>query len=280
MSQVRSFECTKYDIKEGQNEIMKDSHLKRIKRSESGNPMEDEWVETSTLGEKLPDQIIEEVPMRSIILERNTKESFDRFSKQVPEIKNEIKDTRKFLEELNEHVLEKRSEIKNFQERNQRFDEEIAKLKYEITQPKFNLSKSGVNESKVTKLQNQLDTLQIEHKKIKTKIEHFSNQLVRAQYDLSLKTEQMQDIEHELKRLENVEMAKQKNTDEGQALELIKKELNEIKNNKDSEKIFNGINDVVEQLKTKNELTVKEISTVKNEIKQLRQKYEEIIKQI
>ena len=50
------------------------------------------------------------------------------------------------------------------------------------------------------KLKNKLEILQKERKRIKVNIEHFSNQLQKAQVDLSFKTEQMKDIEIELKR--------------------------------------------------------------------------------
>ena len=44
-----------------------------IKKSETGVAEEDEWEEIPTLGEKMEDQFIEDVPERSVIIERTHK---------------------------------------------------------------------------------------------------------------------------------------------------------------------------------------------------------------
>jgi len=68
---------------------MLEKHLKRIKKSESGNAEEDEWIEVSELGKKLPQQIIEDVPDRSIIVERQNRDHIDNYEKTAPKMKTE-----------------------------------------------------------------------------------------------------------------------------------------------------------------------------------------------
>ena len=56
---------------------MLEKHLKRIKKAETGIAEEDEWEEIPTLGQKIDDQILEEVPDRSIEVKREHKSNLE-----------------------------------------------------------------------------------------------------------------------------------------------------------------------------------------------------------
>ena len=52
---------------------MFEKHIRRIKKAETGDAQEDDWEEIPTLGQKMEEQIIEEVPDRSITIQRTQK---------------------------------------------------------------------------------------------------------------------------------------------------------------------------------------------------------------
>jgi chromosome segregation ATPase len=259
---------------------MRHVHLKRIKKSESGNPIEDEWIEIPNLGERLPEQIIPDVLHRTIMLEEDKKGSLERVTKNSPQIKDQIQNLSQYIKLVNTHVKEKKSELKDFQERTKRFDQEIASLKPQSIGFKFDLTKLNYKEDKVKKLQDELETLQKARQEIKTKIQHFTNQLANAQQELNLKSEQIEDIALELKRLEKKEILKNKIDSEEQALDVIKRELSFIGNIDESRKIFGAVNALVDLLKSKNQTTLNELQLVKEELKELKIKYEELISKL
>ena len=90
---------------------MLEKHLKRIKKSESGNPEEDEWIEVTELGKKLPQQILEDIPDRSIIVERQNKDHIDHYEKAAPKLKDQFSNTAQYAKLVKKHVTDKKKMI-------------------------------------------------------------------------------------------------------------------------------------------------------------------------
>ena len=63
---------------------MQEKHLKRIKKSDTGNTEEDEWEEIPTLGQKIDDQLLEEIPDRTIRVEKEHWTNIDAYDKDAP----------------------------------------------------------------------------------------------------------------------------------------------------------------------------------------------------
>ena len=78
--------------------ILIEKHLKRIKKSETGNPADEEWAEVTTLSEKthedeqtrsaslgakLPQQIMEDIPDRSVIIQRKKTDNIEKYENDL-----------------------------------------------------------------------------------------------------------------------------------------------------------------------------------------------------
>jgi chromosome segregation ATPase len=258
---------------------MLERHLKRIKKSESGNPEEDIWEEVTTLGEKLPEQILEPVPDRSIIVERQKKDNIEKYEEDAPRLKDQFKNIAQFAKFVKKDIQDKKTNFEKFTEEKKQFDKQIATLQPKRTH-RFDLSKLNFKENKVEILKNELEILSQERDEIKRSIEHFTNQLNQSQTELSFKIEQMEDIELELKRIEKKEILRKKLSTEEEALNVIKKELSYVGNIEQTQKIFGTVNTIVDLLKSKNQSTQNELNLVKKEFQGLKEKYEKLMSQI
>src|SRR3989337_3010128 len=105
---------------------MLEKHLKRIKKAESGLTEEDEWTEIPTLGQKLEDQIIEEVPDRSVIVKRINRNNLESYEEDAPKIKDAFSNTAQYTNLVRQYVEEKKSGFDKFKKDYERFDKEIS----------------------------------------------------------------------------------------------------------------------------------------------------------
>lgn len=259
---------------------MLEKHLKRIKKAETGNPVEDEWIEIPTLGQKIADQIVEEVTDRSIKVEKIKKSNYEEFEKDSPKIKDEFSNTAQYFKLAKKLVEEKKIHFDNFKKDKERFDKEISILNPKKPEIKFDLNKFDYKEVKIAKLKHELTTLQTEREEIKSKINYFKNQIEQAQSELSFKVDQIDEIKLELQRLEKKEALQNKIKTEQEAVDIIKKELQVIGNVSESKKIFHTVNTLVELLNEKNKATVNELKSVKDEFNELQRKYNELMSKL
>jgi len=141
---------------------------------------------------------------------------------------------------------------------------------------------NGLNykEVKVIKLKQELDSLETERQEIKSKIIHFTNQIKQAQTEFDFKVEQIEDIKFELKRLEKKESLQQKIHTEQEAIDLIKQELKVIGDVKESKRVHRTVNTLVDLLNSKNQITINELNSVKDEFSKLQIKYIELMSKL
>ena len=258
---------------------MIEKHLKRIKESESGNPDEDEWVEVTELGKKLPQQVLEDVPDRSIIVERQNKDHIENYEKAAPKLKDQFSNTAQYAKLVKKHVTDKKNNFQKFKKDVKKFDQQVEALKPK-RKLEFDLDKLNYKENKVENLKAELEILTEERDEIKHTIMHFTNQLKKAESELSFKVEQMEDIKLELKRLEKKEILQNKIKTEEDAIAVIQKELSYVGNPEQSRKIFGTVNTLVELLNSKNKSTQNELNQVRKDFEALKQKYEKIMSQL
>ena len=259
---------------------MLEKHLKRIKKAESGLTEEDEWEEIPTLGQKLEDQIIAEVPDRSVIIERINKKNLDAYEEDAPKVKDAFSNTAQYTNLVRQYVEEKKSSFDKFKKDSERFDKEISILNPPKQEIKFDLNKLDYKEIKVTKLKQELVNLETEREEIKNNLIHFKNQINQAQSELNFKVEQIDDIELELHRLEKKEALQNKIKTEQEAIDIIKKELARVGDLNESRRIFRTVNVLVDLLNEKNKITLSELNSVKAEFRELQKKYAEIMSKL
>lgn len=258
---------------------MLEKHLRRIKKADSGNTEEDEWVEIPSLGQKIDDQILEEVPDRTIEVKKIKKSNIDAYLQDAPKLKDEFTNTAQYFELVKKHLEEKNHSFKNFKKDNERFDKEIEVLKPK--KPiKFDISKLDYKEIKVAKLKHELTQLETERQEIKNMITYFDNQIKYAQQEFDFKVEQIEDIKLELQRIEKKEALHRKINTEQDAINIIKQELKSIGNLEESQKVFRTVNTLVDLLDSKNKITLDELNSVKNEFAELQKKYAELMKKL
>ncbi len=274
---------------------MIEKHLKRIKKSESGNPADDEWAEVTaisekipqederaevtSLGEKLPQQIMEDVLDRSIIIQRKKTDNIEKYEKDAPKLKDLFKNTAQYTKSVQKHISEKKSNFEKFKKQTEDFDRQISTLKPERKHT-FDLSKLNYKENNVEIIKNDLEILTNERQQVKKNIIHFTNQIEEANSELNFKVEQIEDIQHELRRLEKKEILQNKIKTEEEALQIIKKEISYVGNVEQTKKVYNTINTIVNLLKSKNRSTQNELNDVKREFKILKENYEKLMREL
>ena len=177
-------------------------------------------------------------------------------------------------------VQEKESEFEKFKQDGVKFDKQISSLKPRKPEINFDLDKLDYKEIKVTQLKQELNILEEERGIIRNNITHFSNQINQAQSELSFKVEQIDEIKLELSRLEKKQALQDPIKTEQDAIEVIKQELQTVGNVEESKRIFRTVNTLVDLLKSKNELTVKELKSVKDEFRELQNKYVELMSKL
>ena len=259
---------------------MLEKHLKRIKKAESGLTEEDEWEEIPTLGQKLDDQIIEEIPDRTVIIERKKKNNLDSYEEDSPKVKDAFSNTAQYANLVRQYVEEKKSSFDKFKKDSERFDKEISILNPPKQEIKFDLNKLDYKEIKVTKLKQELVNLETEREEIKNNLIHFKNQINQAQLEYDFKVEQIDDIELELHRLEKKEALQNKIKTEQEAIDIIKKELARGGDLNESRRIFRTVNVLVDLVNEKNKVTLNELNSVKAELRELQKKYVEVMSKL
>lgn len=259
---------------------MLEKHLKRIKKAESGITEEDEWEEIPTLGQKLEDQIIDEVPDRSVIVSRINKNNLDSYEEDVPKVKDAFSNTVQYANLVRQYVEEKKLGYDKFKKDYERFDKEISLLNPPKQEIKFDIKKSDIKNIKVEKLKQELVHLETQREEIKNNLNHFKNQINQAQLEYNFKVEQIDDIELELHRLEKKEALQNKIKTEQEAIEIIKKELDRRGDLNESKRIFRTVNILVDLLNEKNKITLNELNSVKDEFKELQKKYIEVMSKL
>ncbi len=263
-----------------QNNMMLEKHLRRIKKAETGVSEEDEWEEIPTLGQKIEDQLIEEVPDRSVRIERTKKSNLELYEEDSPKIKDDFHNAAQYIKLVKNHVQEKKSEFEKFKQDKEKFDKQISTLKPKKPIINFDLDRLDYKEVKVSQLKQELSILEEERETIRNNILHFNNQIKHAQSELSFKVEQIDEIKLELSRLEKKEALQKPIKTEQEAIDIIKQELEIIGNVEESKRISRTVNTLVDLLKSKNELTVKELKTVKEEFRELQAKYIELMSKL
>ncbi len=259
---------------------MREKHLKRIKKAETGNTEEDVWDEIPTLGQKIDDQILEEVPDRSIAIKREHRSNIDEYEKDAPKIKDDFSNTAQYFKVVKKHIEEKNLDFKKFKKDKERFDKEIEFLKPKKYEMKFDKNNLKYKDVKVSKLKQELVQLDTERQEIKTMIIHFNNQVQQVQTEFDFKVEQIEDIKLELQRLVKKEALQQKINTEQDAIDVIKQELDVVGSAEDSKRIFRTVNTVVDLLNSKNQITVDELNSVKKEFVELQKKYIELMSKL
>lgn len=259
---------------------MLEKHLRRIKKAETGNSNEDEWEEIPTVGQKIDDQLIEEVPDRTVRIERTKKTNLESFEENSPKIKDDFHNASQYVKLIKNHVQEKKSEFEKFKHDKETFDRQISTLKPRKPVINFDLNKLDYKQVKVSQLKQELGILEEQRETIRNNILHFNNQINQAQSELSFKVEQIDEIKLELSRLEKKEALQKPIKTEQEAIDIIKQELEIIGDVQESKRIFRTVNTLVDLLKSKNELTVKELKNVKAEFRELQNKYIELMSRL
>ena len=259
---------------------MLEKHIKRIKKSESGLTEDDEWKEIPTLGQKINDLIIEEVPDRSIKIKKENKNNIEMYEIDALELKDEFSNTAQYFKVIKKHLESKNVQFQKFKKDTERFDKEISILKPKKQEIKFDLNRLNYKEVKVTKLKQELDQLETERQEIKSSIIHFTNQIKQAQSEFDFKVEQIEEIKFELKRLEKKESLQQKIHTEQEAIDIIKQELGGVVDVKESNRIHRTVNTLVDLLNSKNQITLNELNSVKDEFSKLQAKYMDLMNKL
>ena len=259
---------------------MLEKHIKRIKKSESGLTEDDEWKEIPTLGQKINDLIIEEVPDRSIKIKKENKNNIEMYEIDALELKDEFSNTAQYFKVIKKHLESKNVQFQKFKKDTERFDKEISILKPKKQEIKFDLNRLNYKEVKVTKLKQELDQLETERQEIKSSIIHFTNQIKQAQSEFDFKVEQIEEIKFELKRLEKKESLQQKIHTEQEAIDIIKQELGGVVDLKESNRIHRTVNTLVDLLNSKNQITLNELNSVKDEFSKLQTKYIDLMNKL
>jgi chromosome segregation ATPase len=259
---------------------MLEKHLKRIKKSASGITEDDEWEEIPTLGQKIEDILIEEIPDRTIEIKKDNKNNFEMYEKDALTLKDEFSNTAQYFKEIKKQLEDKKADFQRFKKDTERFDKEISILKPKKQEMKFDLNRLNYKEVKVDKLKQELDQLETERQEIKSNIIHFTNQIKQAQTEFDFKVKQIEDIKFELKRLEKKESLQQKIHTEQDAIDLIKQELGVMGDMKESNRIHRTVNTLVDLLNSKNQLTLNELNSVKDEFSKLQTKYIDLMNKL
>jgi len=259
---------------------MLEKHIKRIKKSESGLTEDDDWKEIPTLGQKMDDLTIEEVSDRSIKIKKENKNNIEMYEKDALELKDEFSNTAQYFKIIKKHLEDKNANFQKSKKDRERFDKEISILKPKKQEIKFDLNRLNYKEVKVTKLKQELDQLETERQEIKSSIIHFTNQIKQAQTEFDFKVEQIEEIKFELKRLEKKESLQQKIHTEQDAIDIIKQELGAVSDVKESNRIHRTVNTLVDLLNSKNQITLNELNSVKDEFSKLQTKYIDLMNKL
>jgi len=241
---------------------------------------DDEWSHIAkSVGEKIDDGDVMEIQDRAITFndDNYVKTNEEIYRDKSDDFKDRFGNTAQYLKFVNAHLMEKKKRLDKILTEKDRFDNDIASLNPNQT-TKEQLDKLDYNKVKTGDIKIVLKHIQNERDLIKEKIEHFTRQISQANEELSNKNKQIDEIKIELTYVETIENSnKSKIEKEEDVAEGIQKELKSLAPNNESEKIFGAINSLVVLLNSKNQSTLNELNSVKDEFKKMKQEYDKVM---
>jgi hypothetical protein len=261
------------------------------------NTDDDEWSRYQpSIGEKIISEEIFEVPDRAITFDRRkfiaSKEkeynaiTFDRrkfiaskekeYNDKSVEFKDDFTNTAQYLKFINAHLAEKKNHLDKIVTDKEQFSNDIAALNPKLL-TKDQLDKKNYSQLKSDDVRKVLKSVEEERDLLKEKIEHFTSQMSQAKEELVNKNNQVEVIKSELSLEEINESTQSETINEEHSISDIQQELKSIASQNESEKIFGAINSLVVLLNSKNQATLNELSTVKNEFNKMKQEYSKVM---
>lgn len=243
------------------------------------NTDDDEWSRYQpTIGEKIISEEIFEVPDRAITFDRRkfiaSKEK--EYNDKSVEFKDDFTNTAQYLKFINAHLAEKKNHLDKIVTDKEQFSNDIAALNPKLL-TKDQLDKKNYSQLKSDDVRKVLKNVEEERDLLKEKIEHFTSQMSQAKEELVNKNNQVEVIKSELSLEEINESTQSETINEEHSISDIQQELKSIASQNESEKIFGAINSLVVLLNSKNQATLNELSTVKNEFNKMKQEYSKVM---
>ena len=255
---------------------------KHINRRKNSN--EDDWARFKPLDENNYEeennfQEIPEIPDRVITFNTNNivKTKEDGYKEKSDEFKDGFSNTAQYLKFVNAHLADKKEYLDKMLESKERFSTDIADLNPNLVTKEYLDTKNYTN-LKSDDIRLVLKNLEEEKNLLREKIDHFNNNISKANRELEGKNKQIVDIESALSYKEMINDSGEKRIEnEDDAIETIQKELKVVGSKNESEKIFGAINSLVVLLNSKNQATLNELNTVKNEFNKMKQEYKNVM---
>jgi len=243
------------------------------------NTDDDEWSRFEpTVGEKILSEEIFEVPDRAITFDRRkfiiNKEK--EYNDKTEEFKDDFTNTAQYLKFINAHLAEKKNHLDKIVADKEQFSDDIATLNPKLL-TKDQLDKKNYSQLKSDDVRKVLASVEEERDTLKEKIDHFTSQMSQAKEELMNKNQQVEVIKSELSLEEIDESIQSKTINEDPSVSEIQQELKSIISKNESEKIFGAINSLVVLLNSKNQATLNELGTVKNEFNKMKQEYNKVM---
>jgi hypothetical protein len=243
------------------------------------NTDDDEWARYQpTIGEKIISEEIFEVPDRAITFDRRkliaSKEK--EYNDKSEEFKDNFTNTAQYLKFINAHLAEKKNHLDKIVADKEQFSDDIATLNPKLL-TKDQLDKKNYSQLKSDDVRKVLTRIEEDRDLLKEKIEYFTSQMSQAKEELLNKNNQVEAIKSELSLEEINETTQSETINEEQSISDIQQELKSIASQNESEKIFGAINSLVVLLNSKNQATLNELSSVKNEFNKMKQEYTKVM---
>jgi hypothetical protein len=243
------------------------------------NTDDDEWARYQpTIGEKIISEEIFEVPDRAITFDRRkliaSKEK--EYNDKSEEFKDNFTNTAQYLKFINAHLAEKKNHLDKIVADKEQFSDDIATLNPKLL-TKDQLDKKNYSQLKSDDVRKVLTRIEEDRDLLKEKIEYFTSQMSQAKEELLNKNNQVEAIKSELSQEEINETTQSETINEEQSISDIQQELKSIASQNESEKIFGAINSLVVLLNSKNQATLNELSSVKNEFNKMKQEYTKVM---
>ena len=243
------------------------------------NTDDDEWSRYQpSIGEKIISEEIFEVPDRAITFDRRkfiaSKEK--EYNDKSVEFKDDFTNTAQYLKFINAHLAEKKNHLDKIVTDKEQFSNDIAALNPKLL-TKDQLDKKNYSQLKSDDVRKVLKSVEEERDLLKEKIEHFTSQMSQAKEELVNKNNQVEVIKSELSLEEINESTQSETINEEHSISDIQQELKSVASQNESEKIFGAINSLVVLLNSKNQATLNELSTVKNEFNKMKQEYSKVM---
>ena len=243
---------------------------------------DDEWSHiTASVGEKIEAADVMDVQDRSITFNQNeavtTKE--DDYKEKNEEFKDHFGTTAQYVKFVNAHLAAKKSNLDKLKREKEQFEKEIAALKPEDQRTKADLDLLNYKEIKSDDVRKVLSFIEKERDEAKAKVEHFSTRLNEAGNQLSKKNKQMEEIKSELA---SIKISEEQNVakKEEDPMKLVNNELSSLGSSAETEKIYGAINSLVVLLNSKNQETLNELNSMKDEFSKMKQEYDKAMKKL